>query len=202
MVNFDYQIHSVVGILNTVESSGNGYVKVYGYIEDGVFHKLSFSEAISIFEPDGEVFAHRIQQDYYDLNNSLVCLYVLPNTREGGKNAFLWNKTYEVESAGVRIKNLKEQLGMAGDNNYKILSSNNLLRNAGDVFVHSGDRLYHIKEENDSRIIPFCKFDNDLPIIETFSGTYYMEAILPHIEGYVDVASDEQIVDCFLRIAK
>lgn len=202
MVNFDYQIHSVVGILNTVESSGNGYVKVYGYIEDGVFHKLSSSEAISIFEPDGEVFAHRIQQDYYDLNNSLVCLYVLPNTREGGKNAYLWNKTYEVESAGIRIKNLKEQLGMNGYNNYKILSSNNLLRNAGDVFVHSGDRLYHIKEENDSRIIPYCKFDNDLPIIETFSGTYYMEANLPHIEGYVDVASDEQIVDWFLRIAK
>jgi hypothetical protein len=202
MVNFDYQIHSVVGILNTVESSGNGYVKAYGYIEDGVFHKLSSSEAISIFEPDGEVFAHRIQQDYYDLNNSLVCLYVLPNTKEGGKNAYLWNKTYEVESAGVRIKNLKEQLGKVGDNNFKILSSDNLLRNAGDVFVHSGDRLYHIKEENDSRIIPFCKFDNDLPIIETFSGAYYMEANLPHIEGYADIASDEQIVEWFFRLIK
>jgi hypothetical protein len=202
MVNFDYQIHSVVGILNTVESSGNGYVKVYGYIEDGVFHKLSSLEASSIFEPDGEVFAHRIQQDYYDLNNSLVCLYVLPNTKEGGKNSYLWNKSYEVEPIGVRIKNLKEKLGIDGDMNFKILSSNNLLGNVGDVFIHSGDRLYHVNGENDSRIIPFCKFDNDLPIIESFSGNYYMEANLPTIEGYVDIASDEQIVDWFLRIAK
>jgi len=202
MVNFDYQIHSVVGILNTVESSGNGYVKVYGYIEDDVFHKLSSLEASSIFEPDGEVFAHRIQQDYYDLNNSLVCLYVLPNTKEGGKNSYLWNKSYEVETIGVRIKNLKEKLGLDGDKNFKILSSNNLLGNVGDVFIHSGDRLYHVNGENDSRIIPFCKFDNDLPIIESFSGNYYMEANLPNIEGYVDIASDEQIIDWFLRIAK
>lgn len=202
MANFDYQIHSVVGILNIVENSGNGYVKVFGYNENGTFHRLSSTEAIDIFEPDGEVFAHRIQQDYYDLNNSLVCLYVLPNTREGGKNAFLWNKTYDVEPSGVRIKRLQERLGTDGNSNYNILSSNNLLGNDGDVFVHSGDRLYHIKGESDSRIIPFCKFDSELPIIDTYYESYYMETELPHVEGYVDISSDEQIVDWFLRLAK
>ena len=41
MASFDYQLHPVVGALSINESSGHGYIKVCGYLEGAVFHRLS-----------------------------------------------------------------------------------------------------------------------------------------------------------------
>ena len=202
MAHFDFFVNPIVGTLSINDSSGNGYVKVFGYMDNSIFHKLSESEAIEIFTPDGCAFAHNILQHYYGLNNSLVCMYVMPNQKEGGKNAYLWNKDYQVEPIGLLISMLHNRLSDDGGVNYDILTQKHILGRDDDVFFLSGDRLYYIAGGNDSRLIPYCNYDNNLPIISTSLGTYYIEYDLPRIDGYIDSTNDEQLVNWFLRLLK
>ena len=145
MVNFDYNTHPVVGRLR-IKPSGFGDIKVYGFMDGESFIKISTSEARSIFAPDGKVFAtsQTIQRDYYDFDNSIVCLFVMPNTNIDGKNAYVWDFKQEVEPIGIRIIELKENLGQDGGKNYSILASKGLLGKEEDVFIHSSDKLYFI----------------------------------------------------------
>lgn len=203
MVNFDYNTHPVVGRLR-IKPSGFGDIKVYGFMDGESFIKISTSEARSIFAPDGKVFAtsQTIQRDYYDFDNSIVCLFVMPNTNIDGKNAYVWDFKQEVEPIGIRIIELKENLGQDGGKNYSILASKGLLGKEEDVFIHSSDKLYFIKGGSDSQIIPFLQYDESLPVVGGYPDDFFIGKTIPQIEGYVDVASDEQIVDWFLRLAK
>ena len=203
MANFDYQIHPVVGRLNISDMSGYGKIKVYGYLEGGTFKRIPTSEVKAIFSPDGTVFASKtIKRDYYGLNNALVFLYVMPNQNEGGSNAYVWNYDYEVEPIGTRIVELKEPLGDNGGYNYEILTTKDLWGKESDVFIHSSNRLFFIKGGDDSRLIPFFEYSDNLPIVGGYPDSYFIGNNFSEIKGYVDVTSDEQLVDWFLRIAK
>ena len=202
MVDFDYNTHSVVGRLG-IKQSGYAKIKVYGFMDGEIFIKLSTSEKKSIFEPDGTVFASKIiQRDYYDLDNSIVLFHVMPNTNEDGENAYVWNFEYEVEPIGIRIVEIKESFGQDGGINHNILISKGLLNKEEDYLVHSGEKLYYIKGGSDSQIVPFLQYDDSLPVVGGYPDDFFIGKTIPQIEGYVDVASDEQIVDWFLRIAK
>ena len=202
MVDFDYNTHSVVGRLG-IKQSGYAKIKVYGFMDGETFIKLSTSEKKSIFEPDGTVFASKIiQRDYYDLDNSIVLFHVMPNTNEDGENAYVWNFEYEVEPIGIRIVEIKESFGQDGGINHNILISKGLLNKEEDYLVHSGEKLYYIKGGSDSQIVPFLQYDDSLPVVGGYPDDFFIGKTIPQIEGYVDVASDEQIVDWFLRIAK
>lgn len=202
MVNFDYNTHPVVGRLN-INQSGYGKIKVYGFMEGETFIKLTTADRRSIFKPNGSVFASKtIQRDYYDLDNSIVLLYVTPNTNKDGGNDYVWNYEYEVEPIGIHIVELNVSLGQDGGKNYSVLASKGLLSREEDVFIHSGDKLYYIKGGSDSQIIPFFQYDESLPVVGGYPDDFFIGKTIPQIEGYVDVASDEQIVDWFLRIAK
>lgn len=204
MVNYDYQRHPVVGRLSISGSTGFGKIKVYGYMDGDSFKRLSTSEARNIFSPDGKVFASKtIQRDFYGFNNSIVKFYAMPNTNEDGSNDYVWNYEYGIVSAGTNIVKLKEALGQNGESNYNFLVSEGLLGKEKDVFVHSGGKLFFIKGGSDSRIIPFCTYnDNTLPIIGGYPDYFYVGNRLPEIEGSIDVTSDDQLIDWFLRIAK
>ena len=202
MVNFDYNIHPVVGKLN-ISQPGYGNIKVYGFMDGETFIKLSTADRRSIFKPNGSVFASKtIQRDYYDLDNSIVLLYVTPSTNKDGGNDYVWNYEYEVEPIGIRIVEVKESLGQDGGKNHIVLASKGLLGREEDVFIHSGDKLYYIKGGSDSQIIPFLQYDESLPVVNVYHDDFFIEKTIPRIEGYADTASDEQIVDWFLRIAK
>ena len=201
MATFDFHIHPVVGTLSINESSGHGYVKVYGYMDGIDFHRLSDSEAESIFAPNGEVFAANIQRNHYGKNNSLVSLYVMENTREGGKNAFVWDWKGDVELVGVRIVQLDKELNDNGQANYKILEENSLLGKEDDTYILSGDKLYYIKAGSDSRLIPFSFFSESLPIIKR-NSYYYLGYGLPSIDGSIDITTNEQLVEWFLKVIK
>lgn len=202
MVNFDYNTHPVVGRLN-INQSGYGKIKVYGFMEGETFIKLTTADRRSIFKPNGSVFASKtIQRDYYDLDNSIVLLYVTPNTNKDGGNDYVWNYEYEVEPIGIHIVELDVSLGQDGGKNYSVLASKGLLSREEDVFIHSGDKLYYIKGGSDSQIIPFFQYDESLPVVGGYPDDFFIGKTIPQIEGYVDVASDEQIVDWFLRLAK
>lgn len=203
MANFNYETHPVVGRLSINDMSGYGKIKVYGYLDGGTFRRLPTSEAKSIFSPDGTVFASKtIKRDYYGLNNSIVFLYAMLNSNEGGSNKYVWNFDYEVEPIGVRIVELKEPLSDNGGLNYEVLSSKGLLGKGTDVFVHSNDRLLFIKGDSDTRLIPYFTYDDSLPIVGGYPDGFIIGNSFPDIKGYIDVTSDEQLVDWFLRVAK
>ena len=199
MASFDYQLHPVVGALSINESSGHGYIKVCGYLEGAVFHRLSDSEAESIFAPNGEVFAANIRRNYYGMKNSLISMYVMPNTKEGGKNAYVWDWDGEVEFAGTKIIKLEEDLGEDGEQNYRILEKQDLLGKDQDVFFYYGDRLFFIKAGSDSRLIPFTKFNGNPSVVGFRNSFYYIGPSLKTSEGTIDITTDSQLVDWFLR---
>ena len=202
MANFDYHINPIVGTLSINESSGHGYIKVCGYMDGIYFRRLTDVEAQNIFTPNGEVFAANSQRNYYGMNNSLISLYVMENTREGGKNAFVWDWNSEVELVGTKIIQLDKEFGDNGQENFDVLQDNNLLGRNDDLYVLSGDRLYYIKAGSNSRLIPFCKFSESLPIIARRNSYYYLGAGLKAAEGSIDTTTDEQLVDWFLRTIK
>lgn len=202
MANFDYHINPIVGTLSINESSGHGYIKVCGYMDGIHFRRLTDIEAQNIFTPNGEVFAANIQRNYYGMNNSLISLYVMENTREGGKNAFVWDWNGEVELVGTKVIQLDKELGDNGQENFDVLQENDLLGKDNDLYVLSGDRLYYIKGDSDSRLIPFCKFSESLPIIARRNSYYYIGAGLQAAESSIDTTTDEQLVDWFLRTIK
>lgn len=202
MANFDYHINPIVGTLSINESSGHGYIKVCGYMDGIHFRRLTDVEAQNIFTPNGEVFAANIQRNYYGMNNSLISLYVMENTREGGKNAFVWDWNGEVELVGTKVIQLDKEFGDNGQENFDVLQENDLLGKDNDLYVLSGDRLYYIKGDSDSRLIPFCKFSESLPIIARRNSYYYIGAGLQAAESSIDTTTDEQLVDWFLRTIK
>lgn len=197
MASFDYQLHPVVGSLSINESSGHGYIKVCGYMEGAFFHRLTDSEAEGIFKPNGEVFAANIQRNYYGMNNSLISLYVMPNTKEGGKNSFVWDWDGEVELAGTRIFKLEEEVGENGEDNFQLLTKNDLLGKNQDVFFLTGDRLFFIKAGSDSRLIPFARFTDNPLVVTKRNSYYYIGSSLKTTEGAIDVTTNSQLVDWF-----
>lgn len=200
MKYFDYMTNPVVGFLTINGSSGNGYVNVLGYMDGDYFHRLSKNEAEQLFTPDGSVFANKIQQTYYGLNNSLVSMYVQPNSKEGGKNAFLWNWDYEVSRIGSVIVRINDRLRDDGGRNYDILKHNNLLERKKDLFFISESKLFFISKDDCGRLIPYCELGKDLPIITTSTEQYYIENSLVRIDGYVDITSGQQLIDWFVRL--
>ena len=202
MANFDYHIHPVIGTLSINESSGHGYIRVLGYMDAGAFIRFTFKEAEDIFQPIGEVFAHLIQRDYYGFHGALVSLFVKPNENEKGKNSFVWDKDDAVELAGSAIVRIDDVLSNDGGRNFDILSSKGLIGKDSDVFVRSENKLCFIKSGSDSRLIPFCQINESLPIVEWNSASYYIGGNLPHIDGQIDITSDEQLVDWYLRTIK
>lgn len=202
MASFDYHIHPVIGTLSINESSGHGYIKVLGYMDAGAFIRFTFKEAEDIFQPIGEVFAHLIQRDYYGFNGALVSLFVKPNENEKGKNSFVWDKDDAVELAGSAIERIDDVLSNDGGRNFDILSSKGLIGKDSDVFVRSENKLCFIKSGSDSRLIPFCQINESLPIVEWNSASYYIGGNLPHIDGQIDITSNEQLVDWYLRTIK
>ena len=202
MASFDYQLHPVVGALSINESSGHGYIKVCGYMEGAFFHRLSESEAESIFAPNGEVFAANIRRNFYGMKNSLISMYVMPNTKEGGKNAYVWDWNGEVEFAGTKIIKLEEDPGENGEENYRILAKSDVLGKNQDVFFYFGDRLFFIKAGSDSRLIPFTKFNGNPSVVGFRNSCYYIGPSFRTNEGTIDITTDSQLVDWFLRTIK
>lgn len=171
-------------------------------MDAGAFIRFTFKEAEDIFQPIGEVFAHLIQRDYYGFNGALVSLFVKPNENEKGKNSFVWDKDDAVELAGSAIERIDDVLSNDGGRNFDILSSKGLIGKDSDVFVRSENKLCFIKSGSDSRLIPFCQINESLPIVEWNSASYYIGGKLPHIDGQIDITSNEQLVDWYLRTIK
>ena len=171
-------------------------------MDAGAFIRFTFKEAEDIFQPIGEVFAHLIQRDYYGFHGALVSLFVKPNENEKGKNSFVWDKDDAVELAGSAIERIDDVLSNDGGRNFDILSSKGLIGKDSDVFVRSENKLCFIKSGSDSRLIPFCQINESLPIVEWNSASYYIGGNLPHIDGQIDITSNEQLVDWYLRTIK
>lgn len=202
MTTFDYNSYPVVGALNIIERSGNGYIKVYGYLDGHKFISFSKYEAENIFTPDGEVFAANIKRYHSDKNGSLVSLYVMPNTKEGGKNSYVWDWNGEVEIAGTRIIQLKDFFDENGQSNYDILKENDLIDVNETMYALSEDKLFYIKPHSESRLLPFCKLNDTLPVIGDNNRLFLYGFSIPTIDGSIDITTDEQLVDWFLRTIK
>lgn len=200
MNDFNYNEHAVIGELSINSSSGNGHVKVVGYIDNSNYIFLPQSEISNLFLPRGEVFAHQIQRNYKDYDKELVSLYVIPNKKDGeGYDAFVWDYSREVYIEGEKIEKIEETFTDNGEENYSILSKYNLLNREEKTFVISNGKIYKIESSSSSRFIPYCTITDSTAIIVGRYATYYLDGELPHKEGVIDITTDEQLIDWFIN---
>ena len=200
MNNFDYNKHAVIGELSINQSSGNGYVRVLGYIDGSNYIFLSQVDINKIFLPKGEVFAFNIQRDYIDYDKELISLYVIPNEKEGDKyNAYVWNHFRGVYVLGSKTIRIEEKFNDNGEENFSILSKYNFLDQDEPYFFISDDKLYKVDKSSTSRFIPYCIIDDNTEIVDGVYSTYFLENDLPSKDGVIDITTDEQLIDWFIN---
>ena len=200
MNNFDYNKHAVIGELSINQSSGNGYVRVLGYIDGSNYIFLSQVDINKIFLPKGEVFAFNIQRDYIDYDKELISLYVIPNEKEGDKyNAYVWDHFRGVYVLGSKTIRIEEKFNDNGEENFSILSKYNFLDQDEPYFFISDDKLYKVDKSSTSRFIPYCIIDDNTEIVDGVYSTYFLENDLPSKDGVIDITTDEQLIDWFIN---
>jgi len=198
---FNYQNCNVVGWVDIHPNSGNAYIDVIGYTDlYGQFYSLNGNEAAKIISPRGKVFAHNLMQRHHNLDGCLICISVKPNIAVGeDKDDFIWDKSGDIYEYGIRVKKIKDTLTENGEYNHTVLEGNNLIGLNEDTYILSGNKIYLIKGNSNDRLISFWKSDS-LEMTKGNSGKLYITGKnMPVEDGKIDITTDEQLIDWFLR---
>lgn len=203
MNTFDYINNKVVGYVNISPSSysNNVNIEVVGYCDyHDNFYELSESEALKIFSPRGNVFAHNFTERHPDKNKKLVCIGVKQNEKEGGGNwdDYIWNKSVDVEEFAYPITKIKGNLTDDGDKNFDVLVENDMYETDEDHFILSNDKVIHINSEYINDTVPYWNSLN-LKIITHNVGTFVPVTSLPDYDGYIDVLSNDKLIDWYIN---
>ena len=115
MGTFDYENNNPVGYVDILPN-GNANIDIVGYVDRlNKYHHLNSKEINNTFPPKGRVFAHNFVQKYESFRNSLVCLAVMPNAKDGeGLDSYIWDKSVTVYEFGTKLKSLKAKLEYHG----------------------------------------------------------------------------------------
>ena len=199
MSNFDYQTDRAVGLLN-IDNKGNGHIRVYGYIHEDNYIPLRTNEAADLFKPKREVFAYKAAEHNYDLKGRCVKLMVKPNQGgdESKRDAFIWDFNSPMECCGKEVRKINKALGEDGQENHCILKESDLLDSRAPRWVLSNGLVYCLEDRNGSKVIPYCNMDNiNLIYSQDDSRWFSVEDSLPNVDGYIDIMSDQGLVDWF-----
>ena len=197
MKSFDYEQYRVVGL---VENKLNGKIDVIGYCDDNyyVFNPLTSAEALELFPSKGKIFAWNFSLYHENLQGKIVCICVKPSSSNGTEN-YVWNSN-EVEDVieyGKRIFTIEGIFSNDGQHNFDILESNNLLDVNEEILILCENRVYQIIPNNNENIINFWEITS--LNIATIDGIKYFVGIsLPKQDGYIDIATDEQLINWYL----
>lgn len=199
MGTFDYENNNPVGYVDILPN-GNANIDIVGYVDRlNKYHHLNSKEINNTFPPKGRVFAHNFVQKYESLRNSLVCLAVMPNAKDGeGLDSYIWDKSVTVYEFGTKLKSLKANLNEDGENNFRIFQENDLIETESDKFILCGDKVYYIKAQSRERLIPYWNISS-LDIIDTSFGKKYIPSSqLPEKDGCIDITNDDQLINWFM----
>lgn len=199
MGTFDYENNNPVGYVDILPN-GNANIDIVGYVDRlNKYHHLNSKEINNTFPPKGRVFAHNFVQKYESFRNSLVCLAVMPNAKDGeGLDSYIWDKSVTVYEFGTKLKSLKANLNEDGENNFRIFQENDLIETESDKFIHCGDKVYYIKAQSRERLIPYWNISS-LDIIDTSFGKKYIPSSqLPEKDGCIDITNDDQLINWFM----
>jgi hypothetical protein len=199
METFDFKNNYAVGLLR-IKPNGNGYVDVRGYIDSSQkFHYLSKEQSREMFPPRGGVFAHNVR-NYGRLEDKYVQLRVMANQKDGyDLDAYIWDKSEEIIEIGKKVHILNQSFSDDGQDNYDKLFPAGLLGKSSDVYFSDRTRLYLIKGGNNQRLIHYCSLSDVDLIHESYENIYYIGCGLPVDRGCIDVTTDEQLIDWFLK---
>lgn len=203
MNTFDYINNKVVGYVNISPSSysNNVNIEVVGYCDyHDNFYELSESEALKIFSPRGNVFAHNFIERHPDKNKKLVCIGVKQNEKEGGGNwdDYIWNKSVDVEEFACPITKIKGNLTDDGDNNFNVLVENDIYETDEEYFILSNGKVIHINSEYINDYVPYWDSSN-LKIITHNDSAFVSVISLPEYDGYIDVISNDALIDWYIN---
>lgn len=203
MGTFDYINNKVVGYVNIPQSSyhNNIGIEVVGFCDhQDKYHELSESEAKKIFSPRGCVFAHNFTERHIDKDKKLVCIGVKQNEKEGDGNwdDYIWNKSIEVEEFACRVTKINGNLTDDGDNNFNTLIENDIYETDEEYFILSNGRVIHMNSEYINDTIPYWDLSN-LNIISHSVGQFVMVNSLPDYDGYIDVISNDKLIDWYIN---
>ena len=199
MGTFDYENNNPVGYVDILPN-GNANIDIVGYVDRlNKYHHLNSKEINNTFPPKGRVFAHNFVQKYESFRNSLVCLAVMPNAKDGeGLDSYIWDKSVTVYEFGTKLKSLKANLNEDGENNFRIFQENDLIETESDKFILCGDKVYYIKAQSRERLIPYWNISS-LDIIDTSFGKKYIPSSqLPEKDGCIDITNDDQLISWFM----
>ena len=199
MGTFDYENNNPVGYVDILPN-GNANIDIVGYVDRlNKYHHLNSMEINNTFPPKGRVFAHNFVQKYESFRNSLVCLAVMPNAKDGeGLDSYIWDKSVTVYEFGTKLKSLKANLNEDGENNFRIFQENDLIETESDKFILCGDKVYYIKAQSRERLIPYWNISS-LDIIDTSFGKKYIPSSqLPEKDGCIDITNDDQLINWFM----
>ena len=199
MGTFDYENNNPVGYVDILPN-GNANIDIVGYVDRlNKYHHLNSKEVSNTFPPKGRVFAHNFVQKYESFRNSLVCLAVIPNAKDGeGLDSYIWDKSVTVYEFGTKLKSLKANLNEDGENNFRIFQENDLIETESDKYILCGDKVYYIKAQSRERLIPYWKISS-LDIIDTSFGKKYIPSSqLPEKDGCIDITNDDQLISWFM----
>ena len=197
MESFDYEQYRVVGL---VENKLNGKIDVIGYCDDNyyVFNPLTSAEALELFPSKGKIFAWNFSLYHENLQGKIVCICVKPSSSNGTEN-YVWNsnRVEDVIEYGKRIFTIEGIFSNDGQHNFDILESNNLLDVNEEILILCENRVYQIIPNNNENIINFWEITS--LNIATIDGIKYFVGIsLPKQDGYIDIATDEQLINWYL----
>ena len=199
MGTFDYENNNPVGYVDILPN-GNANIDIVGYVDRlNKYHHLNSKEINNTFPPKGRVFAHNFVQKYESFRNSLVCLAVMPNAKDGeGLDSYIWDKSVTVYEFGTKLKSLKANLNEDVENNFRIFQENDLIETESDKFILCGDKVYYIKAQSRERLIPYWNISS-LDIIDTSFGKKYIPSSqLPEKDGCIDITNDDQLINWFM----
>lgn len=200
---FDFINNKVVGYVNISPSSYNNNVniEVVGYCDyQGNFYELSENEALNIFSPRGNVFAHNFTERHSDKDKKLVCIGVKKNEKEGDNwDDYIWNKRIEVEEFAYPTTKIMGKLTDDGNNNYNVLIENDIYESDEEHFILSDNKVVHINSKSINDTIPYWNLSN-LSIITHNAGVFVIVNSLPdYYDGEIDNISNDRLIDWYIK---
>lgn len=197
MGSFDYKQYRVIGLVEN-KFGDNGTIDVIGYCDDSfyTYNLLTSSETLELFPSRGKVFAYRFSLYHENLKGKIVCICVQPSNNDGTES-YVWDWDGEVLEYGKRIFTIEGAFSDDGQQNFDILSRNNLLDVNEEILVFSEKRVYQIIPNCSESTIKYWEVSS-LNIVTVDGVKYALGITLPKQDGYIDIMTNDQLVNWYL----
>lgn len=203
MITFDPNNYDAVGIVQEQNiNSNNALIQVIGIVEraNGQFFTILPEDRRKVFPSRGCVFAYDFFKHHYTWKGECICLAVKPNNNPNIVNGeeYVWDWSVKEYIFADRLRTLEKALGENGEENYKILSDNDVFDGDEDHYVISSGNVY--KVSSGSRLAPFWKLSSLSDYLVELDGVFFLYKDIDKPEnGKIDLTTDEQLLEWYKK---